>query len=248
MAGGHRPALFARQPGDKRLGPLLAEVLRIHAGGESSTRPEWERGEPVPAGKALYPQSWPHLRHRGATPTQLPHLMGLRAHLPGAGGAGSGLRQRYPLHRRPGPGGLRGDGSGISSQGGGCGLRERRSHAIGRDRYNVRRATSSPTGAWWPSWPEEVRHWCWANTGRRDHTPVRPGGIPWTRTGCYLVLASSTPGPAKWRAALERKWPGRVCRRGAERLAVPWPPVRPGSGVKRGARQPGCTPFCVKKV
>ena len=124
--------------------------------------PEWERGEPVPAGKApLYLNPGLTFGTGSHASTQL-CLMGLERYtVPGKPvldlGCGSGIlsiaalvlgpprrRQWILIPRRwmwP--------------------TRTPLSTASGGTAITCGRATSSPTGPWWPSWPGRSTPWCW---------------------------------------------------------------------------------------
>ena len=85
--------------------------------------PEWLKQTPVPGGRtAVYLNPGLTFGTGSHASTQLWPGGGGALYRPRRAGAGSGLRQRDSLHRRPAPGGGTGGGRGHRPQSGGCGL------------------------------------------------------------------------------------------------------------------------------
>ena len=202
----------------------------------STSCPSGSGESPSRRGRRPVPQSWPHLRHREPRlHPALPHGAGA-VHRPRKAGAGSGLRQRYPLHRRPGPGASAATAVDIDPKAVDVAYENAALNGIGRDRYNVRAGNVLTDGALVAELARQKYALVLANIVADVIIPLSArAGNSWTRTGCSCAPASSTPGPAKWRPLWSgMAWP---CLSGGSRtVGWPWPPVRPGSGVQEGVR------------
>ena len=172
--------------------------------------PEWERGEPVPAGKApLYLNPGLTFGTGSHASTQL-CLMGLERYtVPGKPvldlGCGSGILSIAALVL----GASAAAAVDIDPKAVDVAYENAALNGIGRDRYTVRAGNVLTDGALVAELAE-VRPGSGQHRGRRDHTPVRPGGgIPGHGRGVPVLRHHRHPG-RRGGGRPGAEWPGRV--------------------------------------
>ncbi len=250
MAGGHRPTLFARQPGGQRLGPLLAEVLQAHAGGgEALHRARVGAGRARPGGEgALYLNPGLTFGTGSHASTQL-CLMGLEQYtVPGKPvldlGCGSGILSIAALVL----GASAATAVDIDPKAVDVAYENAALNGIGRDRYNVRAGNVLTDGALVAELARRKYALVLANIVADVIIPLSAKAGEFLDTdGVFLCSGIIDTRAGEVEAALERNGLA-VFERRSRTVGGPGRPCGPVAEFKRGVRASLVrTPFFVKR-